>query len=275
MKFLVLLLALALRRRDGAWPAWLNRDDRHRRLLAKLSSGQGTLAWWLAVALPALLATLLFGWLDGALGALATLVLGTALVLWLVGVESEFRSLDTLLVRGRMNDRQALARGADEAFGQPAGECDQPWFRGLEQRVLRRAAMLFAVLFWVTVLGFGAALLLVLNRAWLARHPDDGDWARSLDAALCWIPARLTTLALALVGHFNAVSVAASGRLWCLDDGDALLAAVAEAGLEQETSTEDDDFQRGVDRLEALQGLLLRALAVWLIMAALWTLLAT
>ena len=104
--------------------------------------------------------------------------------------------LDTLLVRGRMNDREALARGADDAFGLAAGECDAAWFADLERCVLRRAALLFAVVFWVTVLGFGAALLLVLNRAWLARNPDGGDWARSLDAALCWIPARLTTLAL-------------------------------------------------------------------------------
>ena len=274
MKFLVLLLALALRRRDGGWPAWLSRDDRHRRLLASLSPGTGTLAWWLAVALPALLVALLFGWFDGALGALATLVLGTVLVLWMVGVESEFRSLDPLLVRGRMNDREALARGADDAFGLAAGECDAAWFADLERCVLRRAALLFAVVFWVTVLGFGAALLLVLNRAWLARNPDGGDWARSLDAALCWIPARLTTLALALVGHFGAVIDAAGGRLWRLDDGGALLAAVAEAGLERETAPDEDRFQHGVDRLEALQGLLLRALAVWLILSALWTLLA-
>lgn len=273
MKLLVLLLALVLRRRDGGWPAWLVREDRHRRFLAALAPASGVPGWWLAVALPALLAALLFAWFDGLPGALATLLLGTPLLLWLIGVDSEFRHLDNLLVRGRMNDREALAAGAAEAFEHPAGACDGDWFDGLCGRVLERAALLFAVVFWLTVLGFGAAVLLVLNRAWLRRDPDAGDWARSLDAALCWIPARLTVLALALVGHFGAVTAAAAGRLWRLDDGRELLGAVAAAAVARETEGRDSPFQHGVDRLEALQGLLLRALAVWLIFAALWVLL--
>lgn len=274
MKLLVLLLALALRRRDGGWPAWLSRDDRHRRFLAALAPG-GVVGWWLAVALPALLVALLFAWFHGVGGGLATLLLGTPLLLWLVGVHSEFRRLDTLLVKGRMQDQEGLTTGAAESFDQPAGPCDGDWFDGLCARVLEQAALLFAVVFWLSVLGFGAVVLLVLNRAWLRRDPQAGDWARSLDAALCWIPARLTVLALALVGHFAAVIGAAAGRLWRLDDGHELLGAVAAAALARETAPREPSFQHGVDRLEALQGLLLRALAVWLIFAALWVLLPT
>ena len=136
MKLLVLLLALVLRRRDGGWPAWLVREDRHRRFLAALAPASGVPGWWLAVALPALLAALLFAWFDGLPGALATLLLGTPLLLWLIGVDSEFRHLDNLLVRGRMNDREALAAGAAEAFEHPAGACDGGWFDGLCGRVL-------------------------------------------------------------------------------------------------------------------------------------------
>ena len=52
--------------------------------------------------------------------------------------------------------------------------------KGSGRRFVLRAGDLFAVLFWVTVLGFGAALLFVLNRAWLRRHPEHSDWARSI-----------------------------------------------------------------------------------------------
>jgi AmpE protein len=138
-----------------------------------------------------------------------------------------------------------------------------------------RAGDLFAVLFWVTVLGFGAALLFVLNRAWLRRHPEHSDWARSLDIALAWIPARLTALALALVGHFGMVAQAVSGRIWRLDDSRGLLTLAADAALGGDADSDEPAFQAGVNRLEALQELMLRALAVWLIFAALWAVLPT
>lgn len=275
MRLLVILLVLAARHLDSGWPAWLRRADRHQRLLASLAPHQhGVIGWWSAVALPAVLAALLFGWLHGFWGALSTLVLGTVLLLWLVGVESEFRSADVLLARGRMNDRAGLLAGAREAFGHPEGEPDRAWFSGLGECLLERAAGLFAVIFWVSVLGFGAALLLVLNRAWLARHPDHCDWSRSLDAAMSWIPNRLSALALALVGHFGVVMRVLEGRFWRLDDGAGLLGQAARAALGDQGRSAETGFQAGVDLLEALQSLLLRALAVWLIFAAVWTLLA-
>ena len=83
MKLLVILLVLALRRRDGGWPLWLTREERHQRFLDRLSPGGGALAWWLAVALPTLLVALLFSWLCGLAGALLTLLLGGVLLLWL------------------------------------------------------------------------------------------------------------------------------------------------------------------------------------------------
>ncbi|ASK34834.1 hypothetical protein CEK62_10790 [Alcanivorax sp. N3-2A] len=275
MKLLVILLVLALRRLDGGWPAWLARPDRHQRWLAALASGrEGTLGWWLAVALPSIVAALLFAWFDGFWGALATLLLGSLLLLWLVGVESEFRQTDELLVRGRLNDPEALMKRAEEDFQQPAGEPDQDWFHALGARLLMRVFNLFSALFWLCVLGPGAALLLVLNRAWLVRHPRHSDWSRSLDAALSWIPCRLTIVAFALVGHFAAVLHAVAGRLWRLDDSRELLGVAAGATLREEVKEAGSVFQAGLDCLEAMHGLLLRALAVWLIFIALWTLLA-
>ena len=279
MKLLVILLVLALRRRDGGWPLWLTREERHQRFIDRLSPGGGALAWWLAVALPTLLVALLFSWLCGPVGALLTLLLGGGLLLWLIGVESEFRRMDTLLVRGRMNDRDALAGSAARAFDtgplDDVPDSERAWFNDLADRFVLRAGDLFAVLFWVTVLGFGAALLFVLNRAWLRRHPEHSDWARSLDIALAWIPARLTALALALVGHFGMVAQAVSGRIWRLDDSRGLLTLAADAALGGDADSDEPAFQAGVNRLEALQELMLRALAVWLIFAALWAVLPT
>lgn len=274
MKLLVILLVLALRRLDGGWPAWLARPDRQQRGLAALSPSRvGAVGWWLAVALPALLVALLFAWFEGFWGALATLLLGSLLLLWMLGVQSEFRRMDEVLVRAGMGDREALVTGAAEAFQQPAGEPDPDWFHGLGARFLMCVFVLFAVIFWLSVLGPGAALLLVLNRAWLVRHPQHSDWARSLDGALSWIPARLTVLALALVGHFGAVAHASVGRLWRLDDSEALLGAAAGAALCEEVRDAGTGFQAGIVRLQGLHSLLLRALAVWLIFAALWAVL--
>ncbi|MEP5050284.1 MAG: hypothetical protein ABJQ98_01650, partial [Alloalcanivorax venustensis] len=154
MKLLVILLVLALRRRDGGWPLWLTREERHQRFIDRLSPGGGALAWWLAVALPTLLVALLFSWLCGLAGALLTLLLGGVLLLWLIGVESEFRRMDTLLVRGRMNDRDALAGSAARAFdtgpltATPDADGERAWFNDLADRFVLRAGDLFAVLFW-------------------------------------------------------------------------------------------------------------------------------
>lgn len=275
MKLLVILLVLALRRLDGGWPAWLASPNRQQRWLAALAPNRlGALGWWLAVALPALLVAVLFAWFQGFWGALATLLLGSLLLLWMIGVRSEFRQTDELLVRGRMRDHDALVARAAEDFQQPAGEPDRDWFHVLGAGLVMRVLAVFSALFWFAVLGPGAALLLMLNRAWLARRPEHSDWARSLDAALTWIPARLTVLALALVGHFGTVARATAGRLWRLDDSCELLGAAAGAALCEEVREPGQGLEGGVDYLEGLHGLLLRALAVWLIFIALWTLLS-
>ena len=278
MKLLVLLLVLALRRRDAGWPGVLARPDRHQRCLATLSPVRhGIPGWWLSVALPAILVALLFGWLAGGWGNLLVLVLGTALMLWLVGVESEFRLVDELLVCGRLNDGEALRELAEQALPITGEAGSRDWFRQLESGFLERVFVLFTALFWLMTLGFGAVVLFVLNRAWLQRHREHSDWAQSLDAALRWIPARLTVLALALAGQFGAVTRAAAGKLWRLDDSRELLNDTAQAAEPVEDSAEkstEEPLAAGMDRLEALHGVLLRALAVWLIFAALWSLLA-
>ncbi len=243
MRLLVILLVLGARQLDIPWPSWLARADRHQRFLAALTPRRHhAFNWWLAVALPALVVALVFGWLDDFWGTLLTLILGVPLMLWLVGTESELHRLD--------------------------------------EGVLRRSAGLFAAIFWLTVLGYGAACLFVLNRAWLLRRPE-GDWPHSLDDAMSWIPARLTVLALALVGHFGAVASAVAGRIWRLDDSRDVLQRAARAALgdgqqQDEQQQNETGFQpAGQEHPHGLRILLWRSLALWLIFVALWILLAS
>ena len=51
--------------------------------------------------------------------------------------------------------------------------------------------------------------------------------------------------------------------------------AAAEDWKAIDADSDEPAFQAGVNRLEALQELMLRALAVWLIFAALWAVLPT
>ena len=83
------------------------------------------------------------------------------------------------------------------------------------------------------------------------------------------MPARLLILALALAGDFRRVMDAAGDQLMQLDESDTVLGEAMDAALDM-PEEESDDFQAGLDRVLAAQSLLQRALALWLIMAAVW-----
>ena len=279
MKLLVLLLVLALRRLDIQWPAWLGDGHRVRRLMKPLvqrSESGGLpegLAWALAVLAPALALLVAFLLIQSMLWGLLTLVAGALVLLWLLGPVSEFRMLDEILVQGRMNDQQAFARQAQQHFAVPGEPGDRGYFDLLIQTVLHREARyLFATVFYLVTLGLPLALLYVLNR-WLAQQQAAGsDLARTVDIALFWLPARLLILALALAGDFRRVMDAVGERLWRLDESDTVLGEALDGALDM-PQEEPDDFQAGVDRVVAAQSLMQRALALWLIMAAIWVVL--
>lgn len=279
MKLIVLLLVLALRRLDIQWPAWLLDRHRVRHALAPLAqradeSGLPEGLAWALVVLPLVITVLLvFLLLDGALWGLLSLLAGMAVLLWLMGPVSEFRAVDEIMALGRMNDAEAFAGRAEEVFQAPSDITQHGYFDNLMQRVLHREARyLFATVFYLVTLGLPMAVLYVLNR-WLAGHQGPGsETARTLDTALFWLPARLLILALALAGDFRRVMDAAGAQLWRLDESDSVLASAMDAALDMPVE-DPDDFQAGLDRLASAQSLLQRALALWLIMAALWVVL--
>jgi AmpE protein len=94
-----------------------------------------------------------------------------------------------------------------------------------------------------------------------------------VDAAMFWLPSRLLIVVMALAGDFRRVMEAVDGRMLQLDDNHRVLEDAAIAALDLDAEPDPDDLQAGIDMLEALQSLLLRCLALWLIMAAIWIML--
>lgn len=285
MKLLILLVVLALRRMELDWPAWLSGRERFLWLTAPLASAAASLgaggfvAWLLRVALPALVAGLLLALLHGMLWGLAGWLAGGLLLLWLLGTESESRLVDDMLVRGRMNDPDGLSEIARESFGVSGSADDEGWFSRLYDRILgREAHHLFATIFWLVALGYWAAVLYVLNLA-LVRQADAEDTAlepaRLAHTALFWLPGRLLILCLALAGDWHRVTGAVNSRLWELSETEPLLQDALRAALDRDDIEEPGSLQAAMDALEAEQGLLLRCLALWLLLAAVWVLLVT
>tara|TARA_B100000676_G_C17893533_1_gene740603 strand:+ start:59 stop:895 length:837 start_codon:yes stop_codon:yes gene_type:complete len=274
MKFLVLILVLGLRRLDTNWPFWLANPQRHQGWLQQWSNrlGQGQRVWWLAVLLPALLIYALTCWLDGFWGQLLVLVLGIALMLWLVGGQSEFRHVDELLVRGRMNDPDGFAALATDEFDVTGTPGEPGYQRALTEKILAREQQLFIAIFWLVVLGFGAAFLVVLNRAWLAwaGEPQANSWQARLDDWLSWPANKLLVLSMALAGDFTAVMEKMRGQWLRLDHSGQGLQEVANVALEDVQPQQEGFLSAALDHLESLQGLLLRCVAIWLILSALW-----
>lgn len=281
MKLLILLVVLGLRRIELAWPAWLIDPARFARLLLPLGDLAGAvrlagvLRWALMVALPAVVIGGLIAWLHCVLWGLPGWIAGGLLLLWLLGPGSESRQVDDLLVRGRMNDAEGVAETA-ALFDVDAAPGDTGFYSRLGRSILHReAGHLFATIFWLITLGYWAALLYVLNH-FVVRVGDRDDGCREtavvLHTALFWIPGRLLVLCMGLAGNWQRVSGAIAGRFWQLDDTTPLLDEAMSAALEHD-GTEPGDLQAAMDRLEDQQGLLLRCLALWLLLAALWVLL--
>ncbi|MCG8392696.1 MAG: hypothetical protein MI745_06405 [Pseudomonadales bacterium] len=275
MKFLVLIVVLGLRRLDISWPHWLVDGQRHRAWLKQWGNrtGAGQWLWWLAVALPAGVFMVLECWLGGFWGQLVLLALGIALMLWLVGGQSEFRHVDELLVRGRMNDPDGFAALAQDEFAVTGTPGQGDYHQALSQTILEREQQLFVAIFWLVVLGPGAAFLVVLNRAWLNLAQQDAGWQTTLDQLLCWPGRKLLVLSMALAGDFTAVMDKMRGQ-WANPDqqGEQLL-AVVKVALE-DVQMSDGAFPSALDELESMQGLLLRCVAIWLILAAIWIIVA-
>lgn len=279
MKLLVLLLVLALRRLELAWPAWLLGEDRVRRWLEPFWQRLGQLPapvhWGLGVLLPSLLVALLFHGLGEILWGIPGWFAGALLLLWLWGGESEFRQVEELLALGRMQDRERLHAMAQDSFQVSPG---RDFFARLQDSFfLRDARVLFASIFWLILLGYWAVFLYLVNRLYLQCMSDgnmEGDsLAARIDEVLFYPVARLLVVCLALTSDFQQVMGAVRGKLLDLPS-EALLHLAVTGVLAHSGRAGDEALSQQMERLEVLHATMLRTLALWLVMAAIWVMLS-
>jgi len=274
MNFLVLLLILLLEKTSG-WRARLQRDDLFLRALGRVEgdprlAGRPLRQLLLVLAVPVLLVGLLlwilaplaYGWL--------LLPLHVAVLLWSLGRGDPQRSLVPFRASWQRGDAEAAYLDARRDLGVLAD--DPPTLLAQVQGLLLWQAYqgFFAVIFWYALLGPLLALAYRLL-ALLAEHAGDAglrSHAVRLRQALDWLPARLLALSLALAGNFVTANRVLWTRLFDLQASAAQL--VADAGRAAADTTAG---RGGVETLDALWSLLLRAGLIWYSALALWILL--
>ncbi|MNQ42375.1 regulatory protein AmpE [compost metagenome] len=273
MNFLVLLLILLLEKTSG-WRARLQRDDLFLRALGRIESDPRLagrpLRQLLVLGAPLLLVGLLlwilaplaYGWL--------LLPLHVAVLLWSLGRGDPQRSLAPFRASWQRGDAEAAYLDARRDLGVQA-EDPPTLLRQVQGFLLWQAYQgFFAVVFWYALLGPLLALAYRLL-ALLAEHAGDAvlrSHAVRLRQALDWLPARLLALSLALAGNFVTANRVLWPRLFDLQ------ASAAQLVVDTGRAAADTRAGRGgVETLDELWSLLLRAGLIWYSALALWILL--
>lgn len=274
MSFLVLLLILLLEKTSN-WRARLQRDDLFLGALGRVESeprlaGRPLRQLLTVLGVPLLLVGLLlwslaplaYGWL--------LLPLHVVVLLWSLGRGDPQRGLAPFRASWQRGDAEAAYLDARRDLGVLAE--DAPALLAQVQGFLLWQAYqgFFAVIFWYALLGPLAALAYRLL-ALLAEHAgDEGlrSHAVRLRQLLDWLPARVLALSLALAGNFVSANRALWSRLFDLPASAAQL--VVETGRAAADTTAG---KGGVETLDELWGLLLRAGLLWYSALALWILL--
>src|SRR5699024_11223518 len=103
----------------------------------------------------------------------------------------------------------------------------------------------------------------------LAKSMDSGSLPELLHKLLVWLPLRLLLVAMALAGSFRGATDK-SARYWWQLDGQALLSAAIPDGLDLPRNMQAAFLERAKVQLIALESVLNRCLALWLIVGVLW-----
>jgi AmpE protein len=277
MSFLVLLLAVwiekfsALRhqiQRDGGWIRELHKLE---------ASPQMAKSPWLVlvmlVLLPVALLALLLWVLDPVVYGLLALPVHLLVVIYSLGRGDLLAGLGPFRDAWRREDLQAAAHVAKRDLDICADSGEQLLER-VEGRLLWEAYQsFFAVIFWYFLLGPVAALtyrLLALAYEH-GQNPAVAERAGQLRHAFDWIPVRLLTASFALVGNFVAVSRVMLHELlnWNISAAQ-LIENVGRVAAEIPTPVAGPD---GINNLDRIWELLLRAAVLWYAGFALWTVL--
>jgi len=301
MALLIVLLALGLVQIWGSGGP-LHRDGWFLRWQQAVA-GQQSVAqkpgfeFGVVILLPVLLSAILLVIAESILGGLGILLVSVPLLLYSFGRGNFNESLSSYLRAWYQGDLEAayieaepLLKGVQSETPSDAQSLHRIVFRAAAYRAFER---LFAVLFWFLLLGVPGAVLYRLSQLYVgncdiasvaeadaksAAATGDGQLARKWLWLLEWLPVRVLGFTLAIVGNFAGCYRAWREHLTCKESGSAdVLEYYLEGALGGIDSSECSagvavsEGQRlcGAE-LEALQGLLSRALLMWLTVLALY-----
>jgi len=278
MSFLVLLLAVwiekfsALRhrvQRDSGWTHKLNRLEANPRL-----SDRPWLVLSVMVLLPVALLGLLLVVIEPVAYGLLALPIHLLVVIYSLGRGDLLGGLGPFRDAWRREDLQAAAHVAKRDLDICADSGEQ-LLEQVEGHLLWEAYhSFFAVIFWYFLLGPVAALsyrLLALAEEH-GKTPAVVERAGQLRHAFDWVPVRLLAASLALVGNFVAVSRVMLHELLNWNISAAQL--IEKVGLVAGEIPAPVAGAEGINNLDRIWALLLRAAVLWYAGFALWTVLS-
>jgi len=277
MSFLVLLLAVwiekfsALRhrvQRDGGWIRELHKLETSARLAQR-----PWLVLTILVLLPVALLAFLLVVLEPVAYGLLALPVHLLVVIYALGRGDLLGGLGPFRDAWRREDLQAAAHVAKRDLDICADSGEQLLDRVQGHLLWQAYQSFFAVIFWYFVLGPVAALayrLLALAEEH-SQNPALAERAGQLRHAFDWLPVRLLAASLALVGNFVAVSRVMLHELLNWNISAAHL--INKVGLAAGEIPPPVVGPEGINTLDCLWELLLRAAVLWYAGFALWTVL--
>ncbi|WP_053152157.1 regulatory signaling modulator protein AmpE [Pseudomonas sp. Pf153] len=278
MSFLVLLLAIwiekfsALRQRiqrDGGWLRELNRLEASPRWV-----NRPWLVLGVMVVLPVAVLALLLWVLEPVAYGLLALPVHLLVVIYSLGRGDLLTDLGPFRDAWRREDLQAATHVAKRDLAIEADTGEQLLDRVQGHLLWQAYQSFFAVIFWYFLLGPVAALSyrLLALAAGHSQNPGVAERAAQLRHAFDWVPVRLLAASFALVGNFVAVSRIMLHELLNWNISAAQL--IDKVGLAAGEISQPVAGPDGINSLDRLWELLLRAAVLWYAGFALWTVLA-
>ncbi|MGQ7861104.1 regulatory signaling modulator protein AmpE [Pseudomonas yamanorum] len=277
MSFLVLVLAVWIEK-FSALRQRIQRDGGWLRELAKLESSAslGKRPWLilaLLVLLPVALLALLLLVLEPVAYGLLALPVHLLVVIYSLGRGDLLAGLGPFRDAWRRSDLQAAEHVAERDLSISADSGEQLLERVQGHLLWQAYQSFFAVIFWYFLLGPVAALayrLLALATE-RSQNPLVAERAGQLRHAFDWLPVRLLAASFALVGNFVAVGRVMLHELLSWDISAAQL--VEKVGLVAAEIPPPVAGPEGINSLDRIWELLLRAAVLWYAGFAIWTVL--
>ena len=277
MSFLVLVLAVWIEK-FSALRQRIQRDGGWLRELAKLESSAslGKRPWLilaLLVLLPVALLALLLLVLEPVAYGLLALPVHLLVVIYSLGRGDLLAGLGPFRDAWRRSDLQAAEHVAERDLSISADSGEQLLERVQGHLLWQAYQSFFAVIFWYFLLGPVAALayrLLALATE-NSKNPLVAERAGQLRHAFDWLPVRLLAASFALVGNFVAVGRVMLHELLSWDISAAQL--VEKVGLVAAEIPPPVVGPEGINSLDRIWELLLRAAVLWYAGFAIWTVL--